>query len=136
MKIIIKLFLAIIMAVFSTISFVYWDCSYTWSEDFTSQLSDCLNDSALVWAWNTDFTVTWGFKDQVNKWTTNIAVFLWIFAVLWIVYWSFTMVISAWEDEKLNKSKNTIKWSIIWFIAIILASTVVNVVVKLMYTIW
>lgn len=121
--------------IFSFNSVSAWDCVYdptvnTWP--LTEELSKCLSDSKLV---NSDAKITGWFKTSIKKWIDNISLFLWIWAVLWIVYGSFMMTISAWEDEKVNKAKDIIKWSIIGFIWLITASLIINVLVRVIYSI-
>ena len=95
-------------------------------------LNDCLSDSTLVWG---DAEIWGWFDETIQNWTKNISLFLWIFAVLGIVYGSFMLTTSAWEDEKINKAKDTIKWSIIGFIWLITASFLINLLVKVIYSI-
>ncbi len=121
--------------IFSFNSVSAWDCAYdptvnTWP--LTEELSKCLSDSKLV---NSDAKITGWFKTSIKKWIDNISLFLWIWAVLWIVYGSFMLTVSAWEDEKVNKAKDIIKWSIIGFIWLITASLIINVLVRVIYSI-
>jgi len=130
MKKILSFLTFLILFIFSS-SFVFSNCNYSeWSLIWTN-LDNCLKDSKLVW---TNAKIWWGFDTTIKKWTTNISLFLWIAAVLWIVYGAFSMTISAWEDEKVNKAKWIIKWSIIWFIWLITASFLINLVVRLFYS--
>jgi hypothetical protein len=39
-----------------------------------------------------------------------------------------------WEDEKSKKAKDIIKWSIIWFIWVLTASVIVNLLVNFIYS--
>ncbi len=94
-------------------------------------LEDCLSESDLVNVW--DASITWWFWEYITKWTNNIALFLWIFAVLAIVFWSFNLTLSAWDDEKINKSKKIIQWWIIWFVAVISASLIINLIIRIVY---
>jgi len=116
---------------FSFLSYANSDCKYDWT--ITGSLNNCLSDSTLVysesakiWAW---------FDATIEKWVKNISIFLWIWAVFGIVYWSFMMTISSWEDEKVNKAKDIIKWSILWFIWLITASFIINLIIRLFYSI-
>ncbi len=121
--------------IFSFNSVLAWGCDYdpaVNSGPLTEELSKCLNDSKLV---NSDWKITGWFKTSISRWVDNISLFLWIGAVLWIVYGSFMLTISAWEDEKVNKAKDIIKWSIIGFIWLITASLIINVLVRVIYSI-
>lgn len=132
MLILIGIFLFNIFS-FNTVS--AWECEYdpyNNNTPLTKELENCLENSKLV---NSDWKITGWFKTSVGKWIDNISLFLWIGAVLWIVYGSFMLTISAWEDEKVSKAKDIIKWSIIGFIWLITASLIINVLVRVIYSI-
>jgi hypothetical protein len=64
-----------------------------------------------------------------------LALFLWVLAVGTIVYGAFLLTLSAWEDEKVKKAKDIIKWGIIWFLGVISASGIIFLIVNIMYSI-
>ena len=98
-----------------------------------STIDWCLEWSLLV-DWSGDQAIDLWFKDKVLDWVTKIAWFLWLMAVLAIVFWSFMMVISTWEEEKIKKAKDMIKWAILWFLWIVLAASLIEIVVNFMYS--
>ena len=100
-----------------------------------STVDGCLEGSKLVPPGD-DLLIEWWFKDKVLDWTTKIAWFLWLMAVWAIVFGSFMMVISTWEEEKIKKAKDMIKWAILWFLWIILAASLIALVVSFMYDLW
>ena len=120
------------------------DCYYNPEEwDTTdviiSALWDCIEWSKVVWAdWdNLNLDVKRNeFSDNINAWTNNIAIALSILAVASIVFGSLQMTLSAWEDEKITKAKDIVKWWIIWFIGVISASSIIKVLVAVIYGIW
>ena len=131
-KIIISLVL--IISIFFTLDIVNsGSCNYALWGDISANLDWCLNDTQLVSAgW--DISIETWFKDKILDWTTNIAWFLWLMAVWAIVFWSFMMAISAWEEEKIKKAKDMIKWAIIWFTWVVLAWSLIAIVVNFMYS--
>jgi len=92
----------------------------------------CLNQTDLVKPWNADIWA-WEFKIKILDWITKIWWFLWLMAIWAIVWGAFMMVISTWEEEKIKKAKDMIKWAIIWFLWIVLASSLVALIVNFMY---
>ena len=74
-----------------------------------------------------------GIKQKFIDWTTSIATALSLFAIWAIVYGWFMMTISVWEEEKIKKGKDIVKWAIIWFIAAISAWAIVRLVVELIF---
>ena len=133
-----------ISLLFINISWVWawtWACSYdldsTWTWNIIKDsLDQCLGDTTLV---NPKTNLEVGsidsFSVQVNWWINNISLYIWLLAVFAIVFWAFMLNFSWWEDEKVKKAKDIIKWSIIWFIWVILASGIANLIIKIMYSI-
>lgn len=97
-------------------------------------LDTFLNNSSLV-SW-TDTSVSWWFKTKIITWVTTLGSILSLIAVWWIVYGSFQLVVSTGDDEKVKKGKDIIKWSILWFLALISAGSIIAIVVNIMYALW
>jgi hypothetical protein len=113
---------------------VFAECEYNNGSTAVGNLENCIGGSKLL---NPDDTnvETGGFAEIIDSWTNNIALYLWVFAVFWIVYWWFNMAISQWEDEKITKAKNIIKWSIIWFVLVLTARLIIYLIIEIMYSI-
>ncbi len=132
------------------------NCDFATADD-TDTVSRCLSkykSSNLVWTatsstWDTntkdgktisesdnvnnEYTLEWWFKTQVDTLLWNVWLLLWIIAVWAIVYAWLMLQFSGWNDEKIKKSKNIIKWALIWFAAMMLAWAIIVTVVDLMY---
>lgn len=140
MKKILILFLVFISFWFSftywagTWKYTQWDCQFDpISGDIGVGLNGCLGWTDLVKA--TDASINSWFTPMIQIWINNLSLYLGVFTVLAIVVGSFMMVFSWWEDEKITKAKNTIKWWILWFLWILFASAIVNIIIKIMYSI-
>ena len=132
-KILITLFLIITLIL---PIWVYSAWCNIWADDVTNiwdSLDSCLSDSKLV-NWQDGSIENW-LSAKINSWVKNIWMVLWILAVWSIVYGSLLMTLSAWEDEKIKKAKDVIKWWIIGFIWLISASGIILLVVNIMYSI-
>ena len=106
--------------------------SWTWYSVWDI-LDDCLSSSSLV-NWN-DLQISWKwFPLKIKNLVNNISLYLWILSVLAIVIGSLMMTLSTWEEEKIKKAKDIVKWWIIWFIWLISASAIINLVVKILYS--
>jgi len=81
---------------------------------------------AKIWSWTTK---------KIKTLVDNIGIYLLVLAVWSIVYGSLMLTLSAWDDEKIKKAKDIVKWWIIGFIWLISASAIINLVVKIMYSI-
>jgi len=132
-KIIISFLLILWLFVISNISYSA-PCNYAWWS-ISSAIDWCLSDSKLVDA-SWDQSIEWNFKTKVFGWITKIAWFLWLIAIGAIVWWAFMMVISWGEEEKIKKAKDMIKWAVLWFLWIVLASSLIAIVVNFMYELW
>ena len=129
-KIIIFSLLIISLIMISKISFSA--CSYNWW-NIAGSIDSCLSSSSLVDAtW--DISIEVWFKNKILDWVKNIASFLWLVAIWAIVWGWFMMVISTWEEEKIKKAKDMVKWAIFWFLWIVLASSLIALVVNFMYS--
>lgn len=113
---------------------IYASCSWSewWSVGW--QFDNCLSWTQLVNS-RGDMSLTWGFKTQVTKWTTNVATLLWLLAIGAIVYGWLLMTLSAWEEEKVKKWKDIVKWSLLWFLALILAWALVRIVIEFIFAV-
>ena len=129
-----KIFLIILLfCSLITLNTVYSSCEYTEWAYVSKNLNDCFDSDSTVVAPKPKLVRTW-LKSVINDWITRIAVFLSVMAVWWIVYWSFMLSISTWEDEKIKKWKDIVKWSIIWFLAVISAWWLISILISLIYS--
>lgn len=126
----IVLILVLILWIFLSLWTSFAKCEY--SGDIKASLNGCLNNTDLVKS--ADVKVEWWFKDVILNWIKNISIFLSVMAVWSIVYWAFMMTISAWEEEKIKKWKDIVKWWILWFLAIISAWWLIALVVNVIYS--
>ena len=110
-------------------------CTYTDGADVWKALDKCLSNSDLVDWKNVEVKAWGGFQNQIQTWTKNIALYLWVFAVWSIVLGGLMLTLSAGEEEKIKKAKDIVKWWIIWFLWIITASAIISIVVRIIYSI-
>ncbi len=130
------LFFVFILSLFSFWISYSSDCNYDPSESndsISAALDKCLDWSALVDVWDATIDNGGWFQNYIKKWTNNIALYLGVFAVFAIVFGAIMLTISTWEDEKISKAKNIIKWWLIWFIAVITASFIINLIIRVVY---
>lgn len=109
-------------------------CDYTWDGDVGNALANCIQGSDVVYSgW--EFTVEWNFKSKINTWTRTLASVLALLAVGAIVYWAFLMTLSWWEDERIKKGKDIVKWSIFWFLGVVAAGGLISILVNFIFAI-
>lgn len=112
-------------------------CEYNPDSELELNVKGCIESewsTVVKVSWNAK--IEWGFKKMVTNWIDNIALLLWLLSVGSLIYGALSMTLSTWDDEKINKSKDIVKWSLIWFIAVLSAATVVTLVINFMYEIW
>ncbi len=109
-----------------------------WDYDESSTVSDNLNNFApntLVWTDKTTYDIEEDFKSQIWDIVTNISVALSIIAVLALVIAALKMTLSQWKDENIKKAKDIIKWTIIWYLALISAWAIIAILINFIYSI-
>ena len=108
------------------------NCFANGSYDWEWSLSKSLIEGCIDPEWRN--LVTWSmkikgeFKTKMESWIDTIRDVLWVFAVFAIIYGSFTLVTSIWEEDKVKKWKDIIKWRIIWFLWIISAWALIKII--------
>jgi len=110
------------------------DQNWEWNVDVGNALVDCIHGSDVVHSWG-DFSVEGNFKTKISAWTRAIASFLSLLAVGAIVYGAFLMTISGWDDEKIKKGKDIVKWSIVWFLWVVTAGGLISILVNFIFAI-
>lgn len=135
MKKILILVFALFVFLFLSINLTYSACDFDpESGKIINSLSGCMwdvdvvkvNDLKLEWKW---------FKWTIKKWVDNISVFLWVFAVWAIVYWALLMTLSHWQEDKITKAKDIVKWGMLGFLWVVSASAIITLIIRIMYSI-
>ncbi len=81
-------------------------------------LKDWVNE---VRAWVIDMETNRWFSDYIQDIAIYVLSFISIIAVIYLMYAGFIVLTSAWDEEKLKKTKSIIIYVIIWIIIIWLA---------------
>jgi len=112
------------------------------STQINNALNDCFenrDDTKLVTAGDVNsldnLDISDWFKQRIESWIWTLWSILAILAVASIVYGSFLLVISGWEEEKLKKWKDVVKWWILWFLWVVFAGALITIVVNIMFSI-
>jgi hypothetical protein len=104
--------------------------------DESSDISTNLNNFApetLVWTDVEKYDIEWGFKNQISTIVKNISIALSIIAVWALVFAALKMTLSQWKDEDIKKAKDIIKWTLIWYLALISAWAIIAIVINFIY---
>lgn len=108
-------------------------CKYNEQSDLSGFLDGCKPKTVV---WGTNMRVDGWFKSKINQWIANISLVLWVAAVGALVYAALLLQFANWEDEKIKKAKDIIKWTMIWFLLLISASGFIYVVINVMFGLW
>ncbi len=123
--------------------FLVFGCLLLWSDAFSAcsfwwdvkwSLQSCFTSGTKV-VTASDMSVTWGLKTKILWWVNTIAGLLWLLAVGAIVYGGMLFVLSGWIDEKVTKWKKIIKWAILGLIGLVSASSLIALVVNIMFAV-
>lgn len=110
------------------------DCKYNVGDDIWIALDECLKDAAVVSLQANENlkadSENW-IKKVVKRFSGVIANILGVVAIGAIAFGWFSMVMSGWEDEKLKKAKDIIKWAIVGLVGILLAEQILNAISNL-----
>lgn len=71
-----------------------------------------------VWIANTK---AYELEDIIRVWIALVILFSWMLAVFFFIWWWVMLILSWWKEEKTKPAINSIRYSIIWLIVIILA---------------
>lgn len=98
-------------------------------------LDSCMNSvgTNVRKQWGDDFNFWNGSNEIINNYIRGIGQILATVTVIMIVYGWFLMVASQWEEEKIKKWKDLIKWTLLWFIALVTAWWIVSIVIRTVF---
>ena len=85
-----------------------------------------------TWPGKIDPGLIWPKDDAsiaVQRIIANVIGFLYILAVIYWLWWGFTILTAGWADDKVKKGKTILIQAILWLVVIWLASSIVQWVV-------
>lgn len=110
-------------------AFQWSDLITTWWDkvDYCEESNDCGIDN---WISQVGNNVNWIVTNRnASSYIQDVVKYLiWFIYLIWvilIIYSWFNILISAWDEEKVNKSKKIIYFTIFWILIIFLANTIV-----------
>lgn len=139
MKFIYKYLLVLILSFFS------FQTNAAWIQDVFQdsnpktpycQNDDCSLDQwiSVMKAWVNDIEKDRKASSYVQDLIKYTLWFVTLIAVVYIIYSGFQIMISAWSDEKVKKSKSTIFYVIMWIALMWLAYPIVSFILKILNT--
>lgn len=75
-------------------------------------------NAASAWI---DWTKIYALDDIVRVWIALVVLFSWMLAVFFFIWWWVMLILSWWKEDKTKPAINSIRYSIVWLIIIILA---------------
>ena len=76
--------------------------------------------SAANSAW-IDPTKAYQMDDIIRVAIALVVLFSWMLAVFFVIWWGVMLILSGWKEEKTKPAINSIRYSVIWLIVIILS---------------
>ena len=80
-----------------------------------------------------DFYIKKWVKARTIQIMNNLIILWSLIAIWWLVFAALRYVSSEWSEDKIKSAKNTAIWSVVWFIAMLLAFPITNAIVNLIY---
>jgi len=101
---------------------------------------------ALIWLNNTALALEFG-KDKatplqgstktadqvITQWTGFIVWFLYLVAVIVMIYGWFLILTAGWDEEKVKKGKTILLQAAAWLVVVFIAGSVVDWVITLLF---
>lgn len=77
---------------------------------------------------------SWNSADIViQNWVATITNFLYLIAVIVILWAGFQILTAAWDEEKTKKWKTIIIQAVVWLLVIFIASSIVNFILTSLF---
>ena len=70
----------------------------------------------------------------IQNWVGTITTFLYLIAVIVILWAGFQILTAAWDEEKTKKWKTIIIQAVVWLLVIFIASSIVNFILTSLFT--
>ena len=118
---------------------LFWEassCSFTDNPDVAGMIDKCIDDTTVVQIDDAAVDSNEGFKGIIINWVQNISIILAFLAVLYFVVGAIELILSAWNEEKLKKGKDIMKWAALWFLAIVSAWSIITLLIRYFYYQW
>jgi len=81
-------------------------------------------------SWNAkDWSLAWTAKtlDQVIQWwMTYLVWFLYLIAIIMMIYGGFNILTAGWDEEKVKKGKTILMQAVGWLIVVFIANSVIS----------
>jgi len=133
-----KYLISILSLVFISFTFI-WNVSAWFWDDSSSKVPYCENDSEcwLEWWINAikqinDLETQQTASEFIQSITAFILWFVYLIAVILIIYAWFNLLTWVWDEEKAKKSKTMISYVIIWILIIFLAWPIVEFIIQML----
>lgn len=139
MKTFIKIFFLIFLSFYTILAQASWVSDiFNDSNPTTPYCQDweCSLDSwiTVMKAWINDIEKDRKASVYIQDIIKYVLTFVTLLWVIYIIYSGFQIMISAWADDKVKKSKSTIFYIFMWIVLIWLAYPIVNFMLKLLNT--
>lgn len=92
-----------------------WDDSQGWAVDAGLKWSD--NDLATV----------------INNWISYLTNFLYLIAIIMMLYGWFNILTAGWDEEKVKKWKTILIQAVTWLIVVFIANSIVTWVITALF---
>ncbi|EKE27238.1 MAG: hypothetical protein ACD_3C00237G0006 [uncultured bacterium (gcode 4)] len=82
------------------------------------EIANAASAAGDIWI---DPTKAYAIEDIIRVAIALVVLFSWMLAVFFIIWWWVMLILSGWKEEKTKPAINSIRYSVIWLIVIILS---------------
>lgn len=98
-----------------------------WNDCWLEQGIDLIKNSWIDWLYT-----EWTASEWIQRILIYILSFLRLIMILVIIYAWFNMLTAWWDEDKFNKSKTILQYSIIWLVIVFLAWPITNFIINML----
>lgn len=108
---------------------------FEWDKPISELVDNCMekNETLVVRTDGKDLNAGIWTNRIINDLIARIWGILGVVAVLMIVYGAFLMTLSGGDEEKIKKWKDLVKWTVLWFIALVAAGWIISLIITTIF---
>ena len=70
----------------------------------------------------------------ITDWVDTLSNFLYLIAVIMLMYGGFNILTAGWDEEKVKKGKTILMQAAAWLVVIFIAGSIINFIITTLFT--
>lgn len=133
-----KKIVIILLSIFAIFSFTS-NVNASIFSNWNTEIPYCSWDDCWFWKWVSEIEkadIDWVVKNTtasayIQRILVYLLGFLRLAAIILVIYAGFNMLTAAWDEDKFNKSKTMLIYSMIWLVIIFAAWPITNFIIDI-----